>query len=71
MTGSYCKQWSGHLSFGEIKGFDIRRNQFLQAFVVIDPSSGQYIDIKVADDYVSVISLILKIQVSPTMSSIL
>lgn len=31
---------------------------------VVDPSSGEYHDIKVADDYVSVMSLTLEIQVS-------
>jgi hypothetical protein len=31
---------------------------------VVDPTSGEYQDIKVADDYVSVMSLTLKIQVS-------
>lgn len=31
---------------------------------VVDPSSGEYQDIKVADDYVSVMSLTLEIQVS-------
>jgi hypothetical protein len=31
---------------------------------VVDPSSGEYQDIKVADDYVSVMSLTLQIQVS-------
>lgn len=31
---------------------------------VLDPTSGEYQDIKVADDYVSVMSLTLKIQVS-------
>jgi hypothetical protein len=31
---------------------------------IIDTSSGKYQDIKVADDYVSVMSLTLKIQVS-------
>jgi len=31
---------------------------------VIDPSSGEYQDTKVADDYVSIVSLTLEIQVS-------